>query len=291
MKAKWIAGVLCLPVTSQAAIILDGIVDVDYGAALAVQTVQTQFGDNFSELNAAYAKVSGGVLHLMFTGNLENNLNTLNIFIDSVTGGQNVIGGTNPAIGNWGANHAGMKFDAGFSADYILVGRGNSTQFNFSYGVIGTTTEETHNIFSGTFTGISGALGTSGISVGFNNSNLAGITGGNAAADQTAAQAVTTGIDYFIPLSAIGNPTGDIRVSAMVNNSDHNYLSNQFLGGLAAPQGNLGGDGAGAFTGSLSGIDLTTFAGNQFFVVTNVPETSSALLGALGLLGILRRRR
>jgi len=55
----------------------------------------------------------------------------------------------------------------------------------------------------------------------------------------------------------------------MINNGDHNFLSNQVLGGLPAPQGNLGGDGAGTFTGNLAGIDFTTFAGNQFvsFVV------------------------
>ena len=37
------------------------------------------------------------------------------------------------------------------------------------------------------------------------------------------------------------------------------------LAGLPAPQGNLGGDGAGGFTGSLSGVDFTDFAGTQYF--------------------------
>ena len=53
-------------------------------------------------------------------------------------------------------------------------------------------------------------------------------------------------------------------------NDGHNYASNQFLGGLAAPQGNLGGDGLGNFTGSLN-FDLNNFSGDQFFVLSQGP--------------------
>lgn len=68
--------------------IVDGTKDLDYGAAVSVQTVQTQFGDNFSELNAAYATIDSGNLFLMLTGNIEENFNRLEIFIDSKAGGQ-----------------------------------------------------------------------------------------------------------------------------------------------------------------------------------------------------------
>ncbi len=53
----------------------------------------------------------------------------------------------------------------------------------------------------------------------------------------------------------------------MINGQNHDFLSNQALGAFAPPQGNLGGDGAGTFTGNLSGIDLTQFAGDQFFTI------------------------
>ena len=33
--------------------IIDGVRDVEYGAGRAVETVETQFGDNFNELNTA----------------------------------------------------------------------------------------------------------------------------------------------------------------------------------------------------------------------------------------------
>src|SRR5690606_3226275 len=75
--------------------VLDGVRDAVYGSPRAVQTVETGFGDanpnGGSELDAAYARIQGGTLYLMLTGNLENNFNKLNIFIDSQAGGQNVL--------------------------------------------------------------------------------------------------------------------------------------------------------------------------------------------------------
>ena len=46
-----------------------------------------------SELDAAYARVSGGRLYLMLTGNHESNFNKLDVFIDSVVGGENTLSG------------------------------------------------------------------------------------------------------------------------------------------------------------------------------------------------------
>ena len=84
----------------------DGTVDADYGLPLAVQTVNTGFGDNQSELNAVYATYENGTVFLMLTGNLEANYNTLEIWVDGGTGaGQNIVqasaasGGTNPSFG------------------------------------------------------------------------------------------------------------------------------------------------------------------------------------------------
>ena len=92
-------------------------------------------------------------------------------------------------------------------------------------------------------------------------------------------------------MADLGNPAnGDvIKIAAMIDNGDHNYLSNQLLGGLAAPQGNLGGDGNGGFTGTLGGVNLNNFAGLQYFTIT-VPEPASLALLVLGGLAALRRR-
>jgi hypothetical protein len=88
--------VICALVSSaQGSPILDGVRDPSYGSANAVQLVQTGFGDanpnGGSELDAAYARVEGGTLYLLLTGNLESNFNKLNIFFDSQAGGQNVL--------------------------------------------------------------------------------------------------------------------------------------------------------------------------------------------------------
>jgi hypothetical protein len=288
-----------------------------YGSALSVQTVQTQFGDNASELNAGYANASinNGLLRLIFTVNLENNFNKLNIFIDSQAGGQNTIladdnnGGVNPGtnsdgifenysgVGAGGSdNGPGFTFDAGFTADYVLIARNGDSKFDLNLLSISNAliAEETFDIFGGSTEGSNASVGASAIGVAFNNSNSAGILGGTGAADATAAQAVETGLEFWIPLASIGNPGfGDtILISAHVNGSNHDFLSNQSLGGFAAGQANLGGDGAGNFNNDVSLINLNNFSGNQFFTVTVVPEPSAmTLLGVFGLGLVTRRRR
>jgi len=293
------AGSVCiLTAVAAAAPVLDGVRDPAYASAAAVQSVQTGFGDNDSELDAAYAQIEGGTLYLMLTGNLESNFNRLNIFIDSKVGGQNVLqaaansGGNNPENDNWASKHAGMTFDSGFDADYMLSlrnGNFGGNRFDIDYAVVGGGLGnflEASNIFGGSLTGSNAAALPNGIGVAFNNSNVGGVLGGTGAANPAAALAVTTGVELAIPLSAIGNPGGIFKITAMLNGSNHDYLSNQFLGGLPAGTGNLGGDGAGGFTGSLSGIDLNDFAGSQYF---RVPEPASLMLLS-GFVPLLLRR-
>src|SRR5579871_4362787 len=70
-----------------------------YGSALAVQTVNTGFGNaaggndsaGGSELDAAYGTISGGNLYLFFAGNFENNGNHLNVFLDGGAAGQSTL--------------------------------------------------------------------------------------------------------------------------------------------------------------------------------------------------------
>jgi hypothetical protein len=295
--------VAALPVS--AAPILDGTRDASYSLR-TVQTVETQFGDanpnGGSELDAAWAQIDGGTLYLMLTGNLENNFNKLNIFIDSVAGGQNQLqnadgsGGNNPTNDGWAGKYAGFMFDAGFEADYMLIlrnGNFGGDRFDIDFAEIGggaLAFEAASMVFGPSLTGSnSNALPLAGIGVAHDRSNTGGVAGGTNAANQAAAAAVTTGIELAIPLSALGNPDPrDIKVSAMINGSNHDYLSNQFLGGLTPPQGNLGGDGAGQFNGTVGQINLknTAYAsGDQFFTV--VPEPTGAVLASLALAGLL----
>jgi hypothetical protein len=179
---------------ARGAFVIDGTKDGGYGGALAVQTVQTGFGDNASEWDAGYASVESGVLYLMLTGNLESNFNKLEIFIDSKAGGQSVF----DSAGNDNTFRMdGLVFDAGFTADYHLDIRRGSSAFYLDFSNLSAQSSSQYlDIFGGADFG-SGSTGTgvnsSAILVGYNGSNTAGIGGvAGAAADQTAAQAVTT---------------------------------------------------------------------------------------------------
>ncbi len=259
--------------SASAQIVVDGTKDAGYGAALAVQTVDTGFGDNFSELDAGYATINGGTLNLMLTGNVEANFNSLEIFIDSKAGGQSVF----DSAGNNNAGAMdGLAFDAGFTADYHIIFRrgtdSGNAQVDLDFANLGTQLASGYvDIMTGSGLEGIGATGSgvnaSPIQVGYDNSNVAGVVGGGAAANQAAAAAVTTGLELGIALSDLAYVGGPLRVMVGQNNSGHNYWSNQFLGGLPAPQNNLGGDEQGGFTGE-GAINMNNFAGNQFFAIT-----------------------
>lgn len=307
---------------SAGAITVDGTLDGAYGPPITVQTVQTQFGDaaggapnaggGGGELDAGYARVENGRLFVMLTGNQEPNFNKMDIFIDSVPGGENTLSGTpdydfNPGGGWISSNLAGLTFDTGFEADYHAFGRWGGGNYEFDLvnragggsaavgGDGGAAAPATTGVIApGAGGNNTASFITENVEFGFDNSNSAGVMGGTGAADQAAAAAVTTGIEFSVSLADLGNPAigTEILISAMYNNGDHNFLSNQVLGGLPAGTANLGGDGGGGFTGDLSGVNFNQFAGLQYFAVTVVPEpTSLALVGLATLAGVATRRR
>ena len=101
---------LASPAFSQ--IVIDGTIAGDsYGPAVAVQGTETGFGDNLSEINACYATFEAGRLVFAITGNIEDNFNKLEIFLDTVPGGENVFTAV-PGNDNTGVM-AGFTFDAG----------------------------------------------------------------------------------------------------------------------------------------------------------------------------------
>jgi len=134
------------------------------------------------------------------------------------------------------------------------------------------------------------------------NSNDEGVTGAAPYTTPTTGnpQDVTTGIEFSIPLSEIGNPTGDISLTIFVNGGTHDYASNQWSG-TGILDANLGGNGFGGYTGDLAGVNMNDFAGDQFVTVPNpgagggsaVPEPASALLilmAGFAACGLVRRR-
>ncbi len=278
--------------SAQAAPIVDGVKDAAYGNPRAVQTIETGFGDNASEWNAAYAIVDSGRLYLMLTGNLQDNFNKLEIWIDSVAGGSNVLPAT---PGNDGAGiMAGMTLDVAMTPEYHLIARrgfNGVDRFDLDIAELGTFNFDSYlNIGGGVNDGFSAVTGTgmvnaSPIGVGFDNSNVAGIGGtAGAAANQAAAKAVTTGLELSIDLADIGSPTGSLRVMVLQNDGSHDFLSNQTLGGLPVGTINLG------FPASF--VDFSTLfpTTDQFFTVS-IPEPATFVMAGLGVAALALRRR
>ena len=279
---------------SARAVPVDGSLDPDYGAALSTQTTQTSLGDwpidsfSGSELDEAFGYVADDILHLLITGSFNRYdaefivyPNQLQLYIDVDPGGQNMLSGANPSVG--GSlnlqSMTGLTFDADFSPDYWLAGARESSSppstFYTYYaelptggGGAGYYLGSTSAGGPGTLSG-AGASNPFGILASIDVSNEAGVTGGCGA---SSGAAVTTGIEWAIPLAAIGNSSGLIRICAMLVSPRLSQISNQVLGPV--PPGTCA-------LGSPSGVDFGNVPGSQYFVIGGATPTRKATWGRL----------
>lgn len=273
---------------------------------IAVQTLQTQFGDNTlstldtadgSEINGLLARIENDTLYLMITGNLESNFNKLELFFDSVPGGQNQLRGDNPEVSFNGLNRMGsngtdpgLKFDAGFEADrYITISCGNDPVDLFaSYAEVLTTGGGVGRFLgSGTPGGdgtLSGGDNPDNIRIAINNSNTVGVTAGTSSSQGSSA---TTGVELAIPLAALGINNNacnagatDIKVCAFINSVDQDFVANQFLFPLPTGTANLG---------EPRTIDLSAITLNQFVPImlpappTDIVQDGPQIVCPIGL--------
>lgn len=228
--------------------------------------------------------------------------------------------------GNWRSNRlGGMTFDNGFTADYHIIARRNGGNLEVDFvDRAGGGSEQVPGASSLTpivridalpdphLTNFVTAIGTipagdigpnasmsslsQDLEVGFNNSNSAGVLGCSGtfashtctAADQTAAAAVTTGLEFSIDLADLGSPAvgSEIKIAAMYGNGEFTDYSNQFLGGLPAPHWK--------YDASLLPFNLENEAGNQFFTLTvaaEVPEPTAWALVGMAVVGLSVGRR
>jgi len=110
------------------------------------------------------------------------------------------------------------------------------------------------------------------ITVSIDNSNILGVTGSTA----TDGQLVNTGIEFKIRLDELGwDGVSPIRLTAFINGSGHDFLSNQVSGGLPAGTVNPG-------EARLVNFDETTggFVGSQFVTIPTGPCIVVPLTGA-----------
>jgi len=281
---------------------LNGTVNAGfYGSPLAIQTINTGFGNaaggndsaGGSELDAAYGRISGGNLYLFLAGNVENNGNHLNVFIaGGAAGGQNVLNA--PATGTL-ATMNGSIFSSGFNATFAYdVNDFSGTQYSEEYNLIANTggyVGSLGNSGTGIYAGIDGTgqstVGTISL---YGNNNNASTMGAAGAASTGGGASTTTGYELVIPLSSIGYGGGNIMVLADINGGGDGYLANQFLPGLAVGTGNVGGGGP--YTGSSSSQFNFANTAGEFFTVAGVPEPATmAFLGLFSLASLLAIRR
>jgi hypothetical protein len=175
---------------------------------------------------------------------------------------------------------AGLTFDAGFEPDHFIrieVGGGfGGVRFG---DLIDNTGGDIHTFGGPGDLPLANVVGGFGTTYGWDNSNTAGVEGGNglAANDPFSAD---TGWEFEISLlDAFGDAgISSVGFAAFVSNGDAGFLSNQVLPGIGGGD-NLGGPG---------GVNFNNIDGDQF--ATIVPEPAALSLLGLGAVMLLRRR-
>jgi len=291
------------PAVHAASVPIDGRLDAEYGAARSVQVNATDRGDwtpGFdpppppylyafapgSELDDAYAFVAGGALHLFFGGNFRSYQgepliapDAIEVFIDCAPGGQNVLRADNPSLGSYVRLDAlgGLHFDADFSPDYWFQAD-VETPFMQPLWVYGSTLPAGAG-GAGAFLGradaagpgtLSGGSNPDGVLASLDNSNRGGVGAGCGTASGAG---VTTGIEFAIPLAALGSPSGPISIGALVAMAGGDArVSNQVLGPVPAG------------TCALGAANSTNFAGipgAQYFTLDAPVPARAASWGRL----------
>lgn len=293
--------VLAFAPVPAAAVPVDGTLDAAYGVAIVTQSVQTSLGGgqisgnsnlgdlnfaNGSELDLAHAYVAADTLHLFLAGNLalvlNNNQNgtvrhLLEVFLDTAPGGNNTLSGLGA-----GDPVNGLTFDAGFEPEYRLQFEGDDNgisgprEWTARYQALpplGAGTLVVLGVGSAGGPGtLVGGVNPYGILATIDNRNVGGVTAG---CDASSGAGATTGIEWAIPLAALGDPADCIRITVFTRSAS--AVSNQVL--APVPVGTCP-------LGAPSTLNFASIAGDQFFSACPAPTGVPADGGAGPGLGL-----
>ena len=243
--------------------------DIAIGPA-ALQNNQTDWGDKLrergSELDQLFIGQDANSLLIGATGNLWINGDFWLLFIQSGTGGSNVLNvpaGVGPQSGALQALN-GTTFDSGFAPTHVLcINNGGG---NCNVDLVDLVKGTSRYLGMSGLDGGSGVLGADNplaVQVAFNNSNVLGVTDITASGAGTAA----TGAEIYLPFSCLGATPGatSVKVMAWLVSNLGDSLSNQVLPGLPAGTANPTGP-----------ANFQTIAGDQFVTVpVTVPAIAS----------------
>lgn len=234
---------------------IDGTIfgDPRWTTPVAVQTVQTGFGDNTdptpdgnsggSELDQLFVTSTSTTLYLAVAGNLEPNGNAIILMFDTngPAGGANILDGTGATstwLGSTPNSAAGTKLPAGFTVDLVLEIQAHSpgqtlSLYAYTFDARGKLKSETAlgqveaNAGHPTIGTVTGSIdGTSWtFELGLDNSHTGPVAAGSSSANPTGAGAAT-GLELAMPLGLVG--TGPIEIFVGLTGAS-GFWSNQFL--------------------------------------------------------------
>ncbi|MDP1662344.1 MAG: hypothetical protein Q8L55_10565 [Phycisphaerales bacterium] len=250
---------------------VDGARDGAYGASYWDQNTQTGFGDNSNEIDNLYSMNNLSTLFLFLGGNQVAG-NNLDVFISSGAAGQNTLANFSNGAFN------GAQFDSGFSATHYITANYSGGAWYVDIAVYNAGTNSWAGSYAGNFfSGTWYANGGSGIAAAHNNANTAGVTGGSG---PSSGAGVTTGAEFALPFAWLGiTASSTPAIAGYITNGARSFTSNQFIGGINPPQGNLGGG---------PNVNMENLGGTQHVVV---PTPGAAVLMGVGIVAASRRRR
>ena len=251
-RSTMMAAVWALMAATALAQTIDGRnIPQEFGTPLASQTNYTGFGDHVegvnygSELNQLFIRCVNGVLYIGITGNLEGNGNAIHLYIDTGRNTSNTFSLTTGCINCSVQGMSGVIFehkpDWAIGINRYDDGQGNDNIYIDFHDLVNNQSTYIGAVAVGTGANTpQGGDNSINLLAAFDNSNVLGVTSdsGNIGDPATA----TTGLEVAIPLSALGNPTGTIKILAVLTGGTWDqacgdgqvatYMSNQTLPAL-----------------------------------------------------------